>query len=113
MRRFFGSLAETLIVVLCLPFYAVAVPAFVTFEWLIQKRRVRPGLEITHWPAKGVREDYLVVDVSRTTEGVVGIRRRRWGVRGAASPPPYPQEVEFISVKRFWVPRPLWSRHDT
>lgn len=54
---------------------------------------------IVRWPAKDLREDVLVVDVSRLTEDQVGVRRRRNGVFGRVGPPPaYPDEVEFVEL---------------
>jgi len=110
MGRRLLNVIDMLLVTICLPFYAVALPAVMLLEWLRQKRKVRLGLEVTHWPAKDVREDYLVVDVSRCDEGLVGIRRRRWGVLGNKHPPPYREATEYIEVSRFWVPHPLRLR---
>ena len=108
------KLVDTIIVVLCLPFYLIAIPVLFLYQWLLQRRGVRLGLEVTHWPAKGIREDCLVVDVSRVGEGIVGIRRRRWGVFGSGgSPPPYPDAVEYIRINRYWVPQPLFFRGST
>lgn len=101
------KIIDTAVVVICIPFYLVAIPLICLHEWLAQRRRVRLGLEITHWPARDVREDYVVVDVSRVGEGLVGIRRREWGVLGATEVPPYEEPIEFIPIARFWVPTPF------
>lgn len=101
---------DTIVVVLCIPFYVVVTPLILLHEWWSQRRPVRLGLEITHWPARDLREDYLVADVSRTAEGLVGIRRRCFGTLGATEVPPYPEEVENIPVARFWVPTPFRIR---
>ena len=98
---------DTAIVILCLPFYAVVTPIMLAEQWARQRHRVRIGLEVTHWPARDLREDYVVVDTSRVSEGLVGIRRRKWGVLGTTEFPPYGQTVEFIAVARFWVPDPI------
>jgi hypothetical protein len=66
----------------CVPVYVVFVPVVTGWQWL-QRRLVRVGGEITHWPMRDVRQDYVVVDVSRgKSEGRVGVRVRRWGVLG-------------------------------
>ncbi len=98
---------DTAILIVCLPFYAVVTPLILAEEWFRQRRRVRVGFEVTYWPAHDVREDFIVVDVSRASEGFVGIRRRRWGLLGSDGPPPYAAAVEFIPVARFWVPEPF------
>jgi hypothetical protein len=68
------------------------------FRWL-KKRRLYPGKVLVRRPAKDVREDVLVVDLSRLGEDLVGVRRRRYGVYGLNDPPPeYPAEVEFIAL---------------
>ena len=104
------KLIDTLIFVVCIPFYAVFIPFALACEWLMQKRPVRLGQQVVHWPAKDLREDYLVADISRLNEGLVGVKRRRWGTFGGNNPPPFPEAVEFMSLPRFWVPRPLFSR---
>ena len=105
------NVVDTLVFVLCLPFYAIFVPILLIEQWLRQKRRVRLGLEVTHWPARDVREDYLVVDVSRMDEGLVGIRRRLFSpLWKRGSPPPYDEEIVYIRRERFWVPEPFSMR---
>jgi hypothetical protein len=43
------------------------------------------------------------VDVSRLCDGLVGIKRRRWGLlRHAGAPRPYSDVVEYISRRDFW-----------
>lgn len=102
--------SDMIIVVLCIPFYVVVIPLIRLHEWWSRRRSVRLGLEITHWPAHDRREDYLVADVSRVREGLVGIRRRTFNVRDVAERPPYPAEIEYIPVPRFWVPTPFRIR---
>jgi hypothetical protein len=101
---------DRLIFVVCLPFYAVFIPFALACEWLMQKRPVRLGQVVIHWPAKDLREEYLVADVSRLNEGLVGVKRRRWGTLGECKSPPFPEAVDFISLRRFWVTRPLFLR---
>lgn len=105
---------DTVILVLCLPFYAVVIPWAWVHDRLRQRRRVRLGQEVTHWPLRDVREDYVVVDVSRQDEGLVGICRRRWNLLGrrGQSAPPYREQVEYIRRERFWVTRPFRFRGD-
>jgi len=68
------------------------------FAWL-KRRRLRVGREVVRWPAKDLREDLLITDLSRLSEGLVGVRRRRYGVyRRQGPPPPYPEEVEFVDL---------------
>jgi len=100
---------DRLVLLLCLPMYLIAIPLMFLDEKIRMRRKVRVGLEVTHWPAKGLREDYQVVDISRVHEQLVGIRRRQWDVR-SPSAPPFPDNVEYIPVARFWVPHPLGNR---
>lgn len=113
MWRIVGKIVEALVVATCLPIYAVAAPAIFVHEFFLQRRRVRLNQEITHWPVPDVRNDLLVVDISRADEGLVGVRHRRWNVlhrhHTRAPIPDYSPEVHFISIARFWVPVPLFS----
>jgi hypothetical protein len=68
------------------------------FLWL-KKWRLYPGKVVVRWPLKDVREDILIVDLSRLQEHLVGVRRRRYGVYRRSEPPPgYPAEVEFVDL---------------
>ena len=68
------------------------------FAWL-KKRTLRVGREVVRWPAKDLREDFLIADLSRLGEGLVGVRRRRYGVyRRVGQPPPYPDQIEYIGL---------------
>ena len=53
---------DTVVVIVCLPFYAVVTPLILVDQWFRQRRKVRVGVEVTHWPLRDVREDFLVVD---------------------------------------------------
>jgi hypothetical protein len=107
MARLF-RLIDTLIVIVCLPFYAIIIPIIWLYEWRRKKRPVTIGLEVSYWPAKDLREDYLVVDLSRRHEGLIGIRRRRWCVLGHTGEfPPDADAIEYLTVSEFWVPTPL------
>ena len=71
------AVVDNAVLILCLPFYAVALPLIAMYEVVAPRvRKVRLGLEVCHWQAPDVREDLRVVDVSRLGEGVVGVRRR-------------------------------------
>jgi hypothetical protein len=100
-------IVDTVILVLCLPVYLVISPVVALQQWLAERRKVYIGLEVSHRPGHHIREDYLVVDVSRLSEGLVGIRRRQCAAY-CKSPPAYSEEVEFIPVARFWVPNPVF-----
>jgi hypothetical protein len=126
MGSFLYKAVDGTIVFLCLPFYAVAIPLLYLIEWFEQRRPVRLGLEVVHWPACDVRTDYLVVDVSRVSDGLVGIRQRTWGMFGdlpsqIEAPSqreepsnlealPHAEAIEFIPIARFWVPEPFSVR---
>lgn len=105
-----SRVVDTIVVVLCIPFYVVVTPLILLHEWWQQRRSVRLGLEITHWPAHDLREDDLVADVSRVSEGLVGIRRRTFDVREVTELPSYSAEIEYIPVQKFWVPTPFRIR---
>ena len=99
------KIADAVILVICLPFYALAIPLVLAHDWLMRRRGVRLGQGVTHFPARDVREDYIVVDVSRLQEGLVGIRRRTWYLRGGREAPPFSEDIEYIRRDEFWVPR--------
>jgi hypothetical protein len=102
---------DTLILILCLPFYAIFVPLLALYQWRRQRRPVHVGLELTDWPSPDNRVDTCVVDASRVSEGLVGVRRRRWNVLHTGPlAPPYPDAVEYITLKELWVPDPILKR---
>jgi len=69
----------------------------------IRKHFVREGKVIVGWPAKDLREDKLIVDLSKLSQNLVGIRRRRYGVLHRTKPPPeYGTDVEFVPLNRLW-----------
>lgn len=122
MRRQIGSILyriiDTGIFILCLPFYAVAIPLIALHDRaVIRFRKVRLGLEITHWPACDQREDLRVVDVSRLGEGLVGVQRREWNVlhqhRLSLPEPPFSNSVEFCNIRRFWLGSDRRGVHDS
>lgn len=101
---------DTVVVIVCLPFYAVVAPLMLLGEWFRQRRKVRVGLEVTHWPLMDVREDFLI---SRCLASRRGVRWHPPSQVGSAWPrkrAPYDSAVEFIPVPRFWVPEPFHLR---
>jgi hypothetical protein len=106
MGRVLYKLADTLIFIICLPFYAVAVPLILLYEFTVPRvRAVRLGQELRRWRRPDVREELRVVDLSRLDEGLVGVQRRVWNVLYGESAPAYPAEVEYCTVGEFWLGR--------
>jgi len=71
-------------------------------DW-IRKKRVRKGKIIVGWPAKDLREDRIITDVSKLDQHVVGIRRRRYGVLHRKDPvPEFSEEEEYVPLSRLW-----------
>lgn len=69
--------------------------------WLLknQIRHLAIGKEINSWSAYDVRKDYLIADLSRLNEELVGVRTREYGVLHRTKPPPeFSDEIEYISV---------------
>lgn len=103
-------IVDTMILIICLPFYAVVIPAIALHGAIIIRRRIRLGHEVSHWPALDIREDLRVVDVSRVANGQVGVQRRVWNVmRFEGPPPPYPETVEYCTIREFWLGK-TWKR---
>ena len=97
------GILDTIIVVLCLPFYAVALPLALLRELIVPRiRRIQVGNELRRWRRPDVREELRVVDVSQLDQGFVGIQRRTWDVRYAEAPPAFPEAVEYCTVSEFW-----------
>jgi hypothetical protein len=70
--------------------------------WL-KRRLLREGRIIVRWPSLDVREDVLVVDLSRLSQNLVGVKRRVYGVYRRKCPPPdFPSEIEWMSFRRVW-----------
>lgn len=100
-------ITEFTILAICLPLFAFLVPGVWIYERLLLFRTIRVGTIVSHHPALDMREDRVVVDVSRLGEGLVGIKRRRQGMLGTPPPSAWSEAVEFITVKEFWVPHPI------
>ena len=65
----------------------------------IKKLFIKEGKVITKWPAKDLREDILVVDISRLKENIVGVKRRKYCVYKRTEPvPDYSDEIENINI---------------
>ena len=65
----------------------------------IKKLFIKEGKVITKWPAKDLREDILIVDISRLKENIVGVKRRKYGVyKRTESVPGYSDEIENINI---------------
>lgn len=109
VRRALWRGVDFVVVVLCLPFCMVALPAARAHQWLARRRPIRTGQEVTHWIAPDVRLDYLAVDESRIHEGLVGIRFRCVNVLwlGSHKVPEYEDRVVYINTSQFWLPSPL------
>jgi hypothetical protein len=96
------KLVDAIILIICLPLYAVLVPVRLLFEFIVPRvRKVRLGKVVVHWPRPDVREELRVVDVSRLGEGLVGVQRRAWDVRYGKAPA-FPEAVEYCTVSEFW-----------
>jgi len=71
-------------------------------NWL-RKKMVQEGKVVVGWPARDLREDRMVVDLSRLSRNIVGIRCRRYGVYLRGEPPPeYDDEVVFVPLRKLW-----------
>ena len=69
----------------------------------IRKKIIRKGKIIVGWPAKDLREDKVVVDLSKLDENLVGIRRRQYGVLHRTEPvPDFSEEVEYLPINNLW-----------
>ena len=63
--------------------------------------RLREGKVFSFWPAKDLRRDFQVADVTRLDEGVVGVRVRTFGTLGASvSAPPF-GAIQFVPLREF------------
>jgi hypothetical protein len=76
---------------------ALAMRELPLIKW-IRKKFIREGKLLIRWPAKDLREDTLVVDISRIDDDIIGVKRRRYGVLRHASPiPEFSEQVEYIN----------------
>lgn len=111
MRRRTGrvlyNIIDIIVVILCLPFYAVVVPLRVLYEMItVRVGKIRLGAEAFHWIDRERRQDLLVVDISRIDDGVVGVRRRMY-FRGSV-PPPFDDAIEYCTISEFWLGPNRW-----
>ncbi len=66
--------------------------------WL-RCRRLRVGSVCVRRETRDIRAEFLVADLSRLSEGLIGVRGRRYSItREGSSPPPFPDRVEYIEV---------------
>jgi hypothetical protein len=91
------KITDTVILVLCLPVYAIVIPLIAIHHAIVVwTREVRLGQQICRWARPDVLEEHRVVDVSRLLDGSVGVQRRTWNVLYGGNEPPFPNEVEFL-----------------
>jgi hypothetical protein len=103
MGRMLYKFVDTLILVLCVPFYAVAAPLMAVYEIItVRVRKICLGLEVRRWSRPDVQEELRVVDVSRLNDGLVGVQRRTWNVLYGETRPPYPDSFEYCTISEFW-----------
>ncbi len=74
------KIIDTAVFIICIPFYAIAIPLILLSNAMKLRRKVYIGLEVTHWRTPDHREDLRVVDLSRLEEGLVGVHSRSWNV---------------------------------
>jgi hypothetical protein len=65
----------------------------------IKRRNLREGKLIVRWPAHDLREDVLIVDLSRITRDEIGVKRRRYCVLRRRIPPAY-GTVEYVTLRK-------------
>jgi hypothetical protein len=97
------KVVDTVILILCLPFYAVFTPLLAAYQAVaVRTREVRIGQQVRRWARPDVQEELRVVDISRLRDGLVGVQRRTWNVLYGESEPTFPETVEFCSIGEFW-----------
>src|SRR3954469_8438084 len=64
----------------------------------IRRKRYRLGRELIFWPAKDLRRDVQIADVSRLDDGIIGIRLRTVGCFGFTGEFPSFGEVRHIRL---------------
>jgi hypothetical protein len=67
-----------------------------TMHLWLKERTLREGVCLVRWPAKDLREDIRIVDLSRLSEHVVGVQKRRYCVLHRTEPPPQFGDVEYV-----------------
>ena len=103
MGRLVYKIVDTVILILCLPFYAVFVPLIAAHQAIaVRTREVRLGRQIRRWSKPDIQEELRVVYTSRLADGLVGVQRRTWNVLYGESEPPFPDSVEFCTTGAFW-----------
>lgn len=103
MGRILYKIVDTVIFVLCLPFYAVIVPLIAVHQAIaVRTREVRLGQQVRRWSRPDVLEELRVVDVSRMGDGLVGVQRRTWNVLYGEKEPAFLDAAEFCTLGDFW-----------
>ena len=97
---------DAAIVAVTLPVTAPLALLATTYARLRSRRPIPPNREVSHFRHRGVRTDYIAVDLSRTHQHLVGIRQRTWQIppSGDPTPPPYSDDIAYIPAKHFWAP---------
>lgn len=103
-RSLLLNLIDVAVRKLCAPLYIVFLPGAWIYEHLLPLRKIDVGLTAYHKLGKGFRDEYLVTDVSLLSDGLVGIRKRRRNLLGPLAPPPWSENVDFVTVDNFWHP---------
>ena len=103
MGRVFHKIVDTVVLIFCLPLYAVVVPLMMSYQFIVPRvRHVRIGHQQCRWQKPDVREELRVVDISRLDLGLVGVQRRIWNVLYHQIAPPFPESVEYCTLSEFW-----------
>jgi hypothetical protein len=80
---------DTVILVICLPFYALFVPLYLVGKRVSQidvirqwywRRTYREGTEVSRFIACDIRRDVQVIDASKIGQGIITARTRTWNV---------------------------------
>ncbi len=68
--------------------------------WLyLKKRSLREGKVIVRWPAKDIKEEVMIVDLSKLNDNLVGVKRRRYNMMNHPMDPPSFGELEFLGLR--------------
>lgn len=97
------TVVDTLVVILCLPFYAVLFPCVAVYQFAAVKRRlIHVGTTATHLSGLEIKKELRVVDVSRLSQGVVGYQKRDVFLRDREIVRPFSDEIEYCTRGEFW-----------
>jgi len=79
-------------------FLIIRIEKMKLYLWL-KKRSLREGKKITKWVRPDVRRDILILDLSRLSENLVGVKQRTYNVLRRKEPPPDFGELEYIKLE--------------